>query len=116
MLKLKVESRGPEVFTRVLENILNLACVACMGGYLPTDRERNEPGRLGLYWYREEHDNSRVQLYGLTNDCWGHIDDETETSCVLWFNFRYDGGRTKSDQLTIFISEWFKDNTELLIA
>jgi len=84
MDKIKITHQDPQP---ILRNILNLACVAAMNGYLPSAADISEAEHTGLYWYRQ---GKVVHLFGRTNNHWAYI---TEAEGVIEVEFDYRYGR-----------------------
>lgn len=84
-MKIQIIHPNPEIVQQTLNNVLNIACITALGGFIPTERDQANPELTGTYWYRED---DKIHLAGINNDFWGYITDETETSVTLEFRYR----------------------------
>ncbi len=75
MVTIKVFAKTHEIKTQILESVLNVACVAAMRGYIPTNLDKNEPQITGRYWWRE---GDKFHLYGMGNN---HYEGNTNRFC-----------------------------------
>ena len=111
MEEIKISAKTPEKFEKLLSDILNMACVMCMTGDIPTQRDMENPQQTGRYWFLEES-GERYQLFPVTNNYWMGIRERTDTSAVIQFRVRYDHERQKAKALTNSVLAFFPDNTE----
>lgn len=107
---LKITGRSPELFQENLTAVLNIATVFCQGGYIPTEQEQDDPEGHGRYWRREDQ---RFHLFPSANNHWAHVQEETETSIVLSFRYRYDRNGLM-DNLTNLLYLRFQENADLI--
>lgn len=115
-MKLRIFGRKDILFKDALERVMNLACVAAMYGYIPTELEIESPQQRGRYWYRSnEGGNDRFNLFPAANDRWANVKEEGENSITVQFNYRYDRLNLKyCEKLTIFLNAVFPDQTEII--
>lgn len=116
-MKLRIFGRNENRFKDALERVMNLACVAAMYGYIPTQDEIQNPrGGAGRYWYRSNEDgNDRFNLFPAANDRWANVKEEGKNSITAQFNYRYDRPEIKyCEKLTIFLNAVFPDETEII--
>ena len=115
-MKLRIFGRNQELFKDALERVMNVACVAAMYGYIPTELEIESPQQRGRYWYRSnQFNNDRFNLFPAANDRWANVKEEGENSITVQFNYRYDRPELKyCEKLTIFLNAVFPDNTEII--
>lgn len=112
---LKISAKTPEMFSDYLENIMNAACVICMGGYIPNEAERSAPQRRGRFWFRVKVPGSNCfHLYPVSNDYWANVQEEGEDFIVLRFRYRYDKGEAFANALTHLIAERFHYCAEII--
>lgn len=112
---LKISANTPGLFPEFLENIMNAACVMCMGGYIPTDADRSEPERSGRFWFRGKgSDVNRFHLYPVGNDYWANVQDEGDNFIVLAFRYRYDKAEAFTNALTHLIAARFHYCAEII--
>lgn len=87
-MKLKISGNTEERFDRNLTSFLNLATLICLKGIIPTQKEIDEPERLGKWWFLDE--GKRYVMIGAANDYWANIREKGENYIVIEFSFRYD--------------------------
>jgi hypothetical protein len=104
-MKIKITGKNKELFDHYLKSVLNIACIAAMGGNLPTNLEIESPMGRGRYWFREEN---RFHLYPMSNDYWANIRQEGENFIVLEFSYRYDKDNAFSDALCNLLAARFR--------
>lgn len=85
-MKIQITHPNPLIVHQTLNNVLNIACVVALGGFLPDEEEQRNPQRFGKFWYRE---GEKVHLAAISNDFWAWVTDETETSVTVEFSCRY---------------------------
>jgi len=109
MVTIKVFAKTHEIKTQILESVLNVACVAAMRGYIPTNLDKNEPQITGRYWWRE---GDKFHLYGMGNNHWAFVRDEDETHTIIEFMYRYEGSTNRfCGPLAELLIALFPDNT-----
>jgi hypothetical protein len=109
-MEIKVFGKNKELFNTILERVLNIASVACMGGYIPSEYEKLNPEGSGLFWFKEEN----CFHLGRANDHWGHIRSQGEDFVVLEFTYRYDtAGNPFATALCNLIATRFPDEVDI---
>lgn len=115
-MKLRIFGGNQEFLEISIRRVMNLACVAAMYGYIPTELDIESPQQRGRYWYRSnEGGNDRFNLFPAANDRWANVKEEGENSITVQFNYRYDRSNLKyCEKLTIFLNAVFPDQTEII--
>ena len=118
-MKIKITGKSKELFDHYLNSVLNLAAVAVMGGYIPTQRDIEMPVELlQRYWVRERDGTTldRFNLYPMSNDYYANVRDESENFIVLDFWYRHDraGGGSFVAALCNMLSVCFCDNVSIV--
>lgn len=113
---LKISGKNQELFDHFLTSIMNLACVAAMGGNIPNKDEIQTPRERGRYWFHEkENGSNRFHLYPMSNDYWANVKEEGENFMVVEFRYRYDReGSAFADALTQLLAVRFRDNATII--
>lgn len=118
-MKIKITGKSKELFDHYLKSVLNLAAVAAMGGYIPSQREIDEPSRTGRYWYRDNDGVAigRFNLYPMSNDYFAGVCEEGENFIVFHFAYRNDqaGGDSFVAALCNLLENRFYDNVSIIV-
>lgn len=110
-MKLKITGTSAERLESNLKNILSVATLVCLKGYIPSEQDIEEAETKGR-WYIQDSE-TRYNLVPMANDYWANIKEKGEHFIVLEFNVRYDGNGKKKDSLSNLILSWF-DYVELV--
>lgn len=102
---IKIISRNKAQLDKTLREILDIACVVCSKS-IPKPEDMNQAEKLGRYWFR---DRDKIHLFGIANNHWAYISEETEESLNLVFKFRYDYQRKQEEALIRLIEVFFSD-------
>jgi hypothetical protein len=90
--RLRINHVDQESKNEILELVLNIASVAAMGGYLPTQEDRETPER-GVFWQKavEPVTGSRTKydLAPRTNNFWAFVEEKDPLHTDIFFHARY---------------------------
>ncbi len=115
MLLLKVSDQTTELLNDSLKRDLNIACVVAAGGEIPDEYDMQTAETRGQYWYRNtQYSNNRFDLFGVANNWWAYVIEESPTHVVLQFSYRYDIGSRRSELLTQLIAAQLSYCCELI--
>ena len=112
-MKLKLSGGRNGHLKDTFQRILVTASIIVQCGNLPSEEGINEPERFGTYPYKDPNKDNGYQLFGLANNDWVHVREETEEYIIFEFNFRYAGKDKKKNSMNNVILTWF-NNVELV--
>jgi hypothetical protein len=117
-MKIKITGKSQELFEHYLAAVLNLAAVAAMGGYIPTQNDIERPDIFGRYWYREKEGATldRFNLYPMSNDYFANVRDEGVNYIIIDFWYRHDraGGGSFVAALCNLLEISFYNNVSII--
>ena len=108
-MKIKITEKNKERLDLLVESIMNLATVAISKGVIPSERlMKNE--NAGLWWHRNKE---KFIIAGSSNNHWGFIENETDTSVTIRFYYRYDDGKQKAALVNLINALW-SEQTQII--